>query len=108
MPTSARDHLQHNVETALEDVARSLHQAAQDAEGLSHDASEALSKAASDVKRAADSLRQHSAATARSALQKAVHEIHEHPVASLAAAITAAAALVNMILAARDKEGPGV
>jgi len=60
-----------NVESALEDVARSLQKAAKDAEGLSGDASEALSKAAAEVTRAAGSLREHAAAVARNVVQKA-------------------------------------
>ena len=104
MPTSLNNQVQHNIETALHDVARLLQKAAKDAEGLSQDASESLSKAAADVMRAADSLRKHAATTARSTIQKAVHEVQEHPIASLAAAITAAAALVGVISAKRHKD----
>jgi hypothetical protein len=63
-----------------------------------------LSKAAADVTRAAESLRKHAAAAARNVVQKAVHEVQEHPIASLAAAITAAAALVGVIAKKRDKD----
>lgn len=104
MPDSLNNQIQHNVEAALDDVARSLQKAAKDAEGLSSDASEALSKAAADVTRAAESLRKHAAAAARNVAQKAVHEVREHPIASLAAAITAAAALVGVIAAKRPKD----
>jgi ElaB/YqjD/DUF883 family membrane-anchored ribosome-binding protein len=93
-----------NVESALEDVARSLQKAAKDAEGLSGDASEALSKAAAEVTRAAGSLREHAAAVARNVVQKAAHEVQEHPIASLASAITAAAALVGVIAKMRHKD----
>jgi ElaB/YqjD/DUF883 family membrane-anchored ribosome-binding protein len=104
MPTSPRNQVQHNIEIALDEVARSMQKAAKDAEGLSQDASEALSKAAAEVTRAADSLRKHAATTARSTIQKAVHEVQEHPIASLAAAITAAAALVSVITGRRHKD----
>jgi hypothetical protein len=49
-------------------------------------------------------LRKHAAATARNVVQKAAREVQEHPIASLAAAITAAAALVRIIAAARHKD----
>ena len=104
MPNSLNNQIQHNIEVALDDVARSLQKAAKDAEGLSGDASEALSKAAADVTRAAESLRKHAAAAARNIAQKAAHEVQEHPIASLAAAITAAAALVGVIAAKRHKD----
>jgi ElaB/YqjD/DUF883 family membrane-anchored ribosome-binding protein len=104
MPSSLNNQVQHNVEAALDDVARSLLKAAKGAEGLSSDASEALSKAAADVARAAESLRKHAAATAKNAVQKAAHELQEHPIATLAAAITAAAALVGVIAAKRNKD----
>jgi ElaB/YqjD/DUF883 family membrane-anchored ribosome-binding protein len=104
MPSSLNTPIRHNVEAALDDVARSLQRIAKEAEGLSKDASEALSKAAAEVTCAADSLRKHAAATARTVVQKAAHEVKEHPIASLAAAITAAAALVSIITAKGHKD----
>lgn len=104
MPNSLKDQIPHNVEAALHDVAQALQKAAGDAEGLSKDAGEALSKAAADVTRAAESLRKHAAAATRNVVQKAAHEVQEHPIASLAAAITAAAALVGVIAARRHKD----
>jgi len=104
MTNSLNQQIQHNVVAALDDVARSLQKAAKDADGLSKDASEALSKAVTEVTSAAESLRKHAAATARNVVQKAVHEVQEHPIASLAAAITAAAALVRIIAATRHKD----
>ncbi len=55
-----------------------------DAAGLSQEARDALAKAAAEVTRAAESLRRHAAATARNVVQRAAHEVHEHPIASLA------------------------
>lgn len=104
MPSSRKTQTQHNVEAALDEVARSLQTIAKEAEGLSREASEALSKAAADVACAAEALRKHAAATARTFAQKAAHEVREHPIASLAAAITAAAALVRIITAKGHRE----
>jgi ElaB/YqjD/DUF883 family membrane-anchored ribosome-binding protein len=103
MPNSVSNQIQHSVDAALADVARALQEAARDAEGLSSDAKEALLKASADVTRAAESLRKHASAAARNVAQRAVHEVKEHPIASLAAAITAAAALVSVI-AKRHKD----
>jgi hypothetical protein len=47
-------------------------------------------------------LRKHAAPAATDVVHKAVREVREHPIASLAAAITAAAALVS-IFAKNDK-----
>lgn len=104
MPKPINNQVQHTVEAALDEVAQSLHRIAKDAEGLSTEASDALSKAAADVKRAAEALRTHAAAAARSVVQKAAHEVQEHPIASLAAAITAAAALVSVIVGKGHKD----
>ena len=92
------------MEVTADDVANSLHKIAKEAEGLSVEASDALSKAAVDVTRAAESLRKHAAAAARNVVQKAAHEAQEHPIASLAAAITAAAALLSFIAGKGHRE----
>jgi hypothetical protein len=52
---------------------------------------------------AAESLRKHAAAAAGNVVQRAVRELQEHPIASLAAAISAAAALVSIITAKKHK-----
>jgi ElaB/YqjD/DUF883 family membrane-anchored ribosome-binding protein len=103
MPNSLNNPIQH-LGPALDDVAHSLRKAAKDAEGLSKDASEALTKAAADVTHAAEALRKHAAATSRNVVQKAAHEMQQHPIATLAAAITAAAALVRLIAAKPTKD----
>jgi ElaB/YqjD/DUF883 family membrane-anchored ribosome-binding protein len=92
MPKSFRD-VRYNLEDSLEDIAKSLRTAA---EGLSGDASEAVSKAAEEATRAAKSVREYAAGVSR----KAAHRVQEHPIVSLAAAITAAAALVALIIVA--------
>lgn len=96
MPKSPNNSMQH-LGPALDDVAQSLRKAANEADGLSKEASEALTKAAAEVAQAAEALRKHAAAAARNVVQKAAHEMREHPIATLAAAITAAAALVRLI-----------
>jgi ElaB/YqjD/DUF883 family membrane-anchored ribosome-binding protein len=103
MPNSPKNPIEH-LGPVLDDVAKSLHKAAKDAEGLSMEASEALTKAAADVTHAAQALHKQAAASARNVVQKAAHEMQEHPIATLAAAITAAAALVRLIAAKPNKD----
>lgn len=87
-----------DLEAALEDVARLLRKAA---ESVSGDTEVAVSKAAKDVTKAAHSVRQQAIAAAKDVAGRAVAEVKEHPIASLAAAITAAAALVGVIASTR-------
>jgi ElaB/YqjD/DUF883 family membrane-anchored ribosome-binding protein len=96
MKSGTYKQIPHEVEAALEDVAHSLQAIAKDALGRSTEVSDSLSKAAEEVTRAAAVLRKHAATTAGNVVQKAAHEVQEHPIASLAAAITAAAALVRI------------
>jgi ElaB/YqjD/DUF883 family membrane-anchored ribosome-binding protein len=103
MISSFSNPLQHDIETALDEVARSLQTIAKDAAGLSGELSAALVKASADVTQAAESLRKHATAKAQNVAQKAALEIKEHPIAALAAAITAAAALVSVISAEHHK-----
>lgn len=96
MPRSFKD-VRHDLEGTLDDVARSLRTAA---ESLSGDAGEAASKTAADAMHAAELVRKYAAATAK----KAAHQVHEHPIMSLAVVITAAAAMVGLIIVAtREK-----
>jgi|SRR5580765_5965592 ElaB/YqjD/DUF883 family membrane-anchored ribosome-binding protein len=104
MSNSLANKVQHNVEDALDDVARSLRNAAEGAHEVSGGASEVLSKAAADLTRAAESLRKNTVTTARNVARKATEGVQEHPIVSLAAAIAAAAALVGVIVATRHKD----
>lgn len=102
MPKSLTKEVRHDIEQALEDVARSLAKAA---EGYSEDASTVVAKAAKDVKRAAERMRSSPvAAAAKDVASKAISEAKEHPIASLAAAITAAAALVGILASTLNKD----
>ena len=103
MPNSSKNPTAH-LGPALDDVARSLCKAAKDAEALSKDVSESLTRAAADVTLAAEALRKHAEATARNVVQKAAHEMKEHPIATLATAITAAAALLRLIATEPNKD----
>ena len=93
-----------DVEDTLNVVASSLRTASISALELSEDASVALTNAASEVLRVAEMLRKDAVVTAKSIAREAVHEVQEHPIASVAAALTAIGALVGVIVAARSKK----
>jgi ElaB/YqjD/DUF883 family membrane-anchored ribosome-binding protein len=91
------------VEDTLNEVVNSLREASVSALELSEDASVALSHAASEVMRVAETLRKNSVETAKDIAREAVHEVQKHPLASVAAALTAVGALVGVIVATRGK-----
>ena len=77
-----------NVEDTLDVVARSLREASDRTHDLSAEASEVLSAAAADVVHVAEKLRKHAVDAAKDISRHATHEVKEHPIASLAAALT--------------------
>ena len=81
-----------DIQDTLDSVARSLRTAA---EKLSGDAGEGVSRGAEDATRASETVRKYATSTAK----KAAREAQEHPLA-VAAIITAAAALVALIITA--------
>lgn len=104
MSNSFADEITENVEDTLDVVARSLRQASERTQDLSEEASEVLSNAAADVVRVAEELRKHAVDSAKDVARHATHEVQQHPIASLAAALTAVAALVGVIAAARSSK----
>ncbi len=88
------------VEDSIEDVAKALREAA---DGLSQDAETAVAQAAEAVRKAADVLATKAKPQAKELAAKAVQEVREHPIASAAAALTAAAALISLLATARGK-----
>lgn len=100
MSNSLADDIRHDVEDGLDDVASALRRSA---EGLSGDARTAVAKAAAEVARAADTLSERAAKSAKGLTAKTVQGVQEHPIAILAGAISAAAALVAVLAAAHHK-----
>jgi ElaB/YqjD/DUF883 family membrane-anchored ribosome-binding protein len=91
------------VEDTLNELVNSLREASTSALELSQDASVALSNAASEVMRVAETLRKNSVDAAKGIVREAVDEVQKHPLASIATALTAVGALVGVIVAARSK-----
>ena len=91
----------NEVEAKLAAVAKSLREASASALDLSEDASAALSSAATEVVRVAEALRQSALDTAKDVGRQAAHEVQEHPLTSIAAALAAVGAVAGMIVMAR-------
>lgn len=85
--------LQPNVDSA----AQALKSAESSAYELSHEASEALSAATDEIARLAESLRTHAVDAAKDAALYAKHQVEAHPMASLAAALTAVVAVMGVV-----------
>ncbi len=92
--------IQHEAEALMGDVAHNLREAA---DRLSDDAESAIAQAAAALRRATDALAEKAPDTARSVAKRAVEEVKEHPLASAAAVLTAAAALIGLLSAARER-----
>lgn len=88
----------HEVEAHIADVAHELRETA---DRLSDDAEAAVAQAAEALRHAADALTAKVPKAARSLAKQAAEEVKEHPLASAAAALTAASALIGLLSAAR-------
>jgi len=100
MTKSLSRKIKHELEDTLEDVAKSLRQAA---DGLSDDAEKAVAQAAQALRRATDALAEKASPEAKYLAEKAVQEARAHPIATAAAALSAAAALITLLGHARRK-----
>lgn len=100
MTKSLARQIRHDVEDTLEDVAHALRRAA---DTLVDDAEKGVAEAAAATRRAAEILAAKAGPRAKALAQKATAEVKEHPIASAAAALTAAAALISLLATARKK-----
>lgn len=91
--------VKHDVEDALEDVAKTLREAA---DNLSDDAENAVAQAAQALRHAAHDLVERTPAEAKRLAQKAAQEANAHPGAT-AAVLSAAAALITLLAVTRKK-----
>ena len=107
MSNSIPNDIAENVEDTLDVVARSLREASERTQHLSEEASEVLSNAAADVVRVAEKLSKQAVEAAKDVARQATHEVEQHPIVSLAAALTAVAALIGLIVTTRsNKDAP--
>lgn len=92
--------VKHELEDGLEDVAKALHAAADD---LSEDAEKAVAEAAKALREASKALSAKTSPEVKYLAAKAVQEAKAHPIATAAAALSAAAALITILGVGRKK-----
>jgi len=90
--------VKHEVQDAVEDVAKTLRDAA---DNLSDDAEDAVAHAARVLRQAAQDLAERTPTEARRIAGKATLEAKAHPIATAAAVLSAAAALITLLGVAR-------
>jgi ElaB/YqjD/DUF883 family membrane-anchored ribosome-binding protein len=100
MTKSLAGKVKHELDQTLEDVAATLRQSA---DGLSDDAEKAIIQATQALRQAAQALADHTPPEARDLAKNVIDEAKAHPVATAAAALSAAAALITMIGLGRRK-----
>lgn len=82
---------------SVESAAEALKAAASSSHEFSEEASAALASATTELTKLAESLRAHAVEAARDTARFAKHEFDAHPMASVAAALTAVAAVIGVI-----------
>jgi hypothetical protein len=100
MSKSLTKRVQHEFDETLEDVAKALRQAA---DGLSDDAETAVAQATQALRQAGQALVDNTPPEAKHLAKKAMDEAKAHPIATSAAALSAAAALITLIGLGRKK-----
>jgi ElaB/YqjD/DUF883 family membrane-anchored ribosome-binding protein len=100
MSKSLTKRLQHDLDETLEDVAKTLRQCA---DGLSDDAEKAVEQATQALRQAAQALADSTPPEVKHLATKAMDEAKAHPIATSAAVLSAAAALITLIGLGRKK-----
>ncbi|GAA0762749.1 ElaB/YqjD/DUF883 family membrane-anchored ribosome-binding protein [Erythromicrobium ramosum] len=93
-------HFQDSVDTA----ADALKAAASGTHEFTEEASAVLATASTEITKLAESLRAHAVDAAKDAAHYAKHEVEAHPLASLAAALTAVVAVMGMMAVSRKSK----
>jgi ElaB/YqjD/DUF883 family membrane-anchored ribosome-binding protein len=100
MSNALNRQLQHDIDDTLQDVAKALHSVADD---LADDAETGVAQAAKALRHAASVMAEKTPPQVKTLARKAAEEVRQHPVASTAAALTAAAALIGLLASTRRK-----
>lgn len=101
MSNSQSGSLPGQFQESVENASEALKAAASSSHELSEEASEALSAAASEMAKLAESLRVHAIEAAKDTARFAKLEVEAHPMASLAAALTAVVAVMGLVVVNR-------
>lgn len=100
MTKSLSKTVRHEIEDTLEDTITSLRRVADD---LSEDTESGVAQAAKTLRQAAHALADKAGPQARELAEKTVEEVKQHPIASTVAALSAAAALIQILSLARKR-----
>lgn len=104
MSNSPADTMTGHFEDSVDTAATALKAAASGTHEFTEEASAVLATASTELTKLAESLRAHAVSGAKDAVQYAKHEVEAHPLASLAAALTAVVAVMGtMVVSRRSK-----
>jgi ElaB/YqjD/DUF883 family membrane-anchored ribosome-binding protein len=106
MLKSPTDTLSTQFQDSVDTAADALKAAAASTHDFSEEASEVLASATTEISKLAESLRSHAVDAAKDAAQYAKHEVEAHPLASLAAALTAVVAVMGVVAMGRNRKHP--
>lgn len=97
MSNSPAESLSGSFHDSVDSAAKALRAAASSNQEISQDAGEVLAAATTEIAKLAESLRAHAVDAAKDAARYAKHEAEAHPMALLAAALTAVVAVMGMV-----------
>lgn len=101
MSHSPTEALSGRFQDSVDTAADALKAAASGTQEFSEEAREVLDTATTEIAKLAESLRVHAADAAKVAARYAKQEVEAHPMASLAAALTAVVAVMGMVAVTR-------
>lgn len=104
MSNSPAETLTGHFQDSVDSAADALKAAASSTHEFSAEAGEVLAAATTEISRLAESLRVHAVGSAKDAAQYAKHEVEAHPLASLAAALTAVVAVMGVVALSRNRK----
>lgn len=97
MAHTLAENLSGHFQDSVDNAADALKAAASGTHELSEEAGEALATATKEITALAESLRAQAVDAAKDAARYAKHEVEAHPLASLAAALTAVVAVMGLV-----------
>lgn len=106
MLNSPADGLSGQFKDSVDTAAEALKAAASGTQEFTEEAGEVLAAATTEITKLAESLRSHAVDAAKDAASYAKHEVEAHPLASLAAALTAVVAIMGLMAVTRRSKHP--
>ncbi|MDZ4138041.1 MAG: hypothetical protein U0995_14125 [Erythrobacter sp.] len=106
MLNSPAEGLSGQFKDSVDTAAEALKTAASSTHEFTEEAGEVLATATTEITKLAESLRTHAVNAAKDAASFAKHEVEAHPLASLAAALTAVVAIMGLMAVTRRSKLP--